>query len=394
MGFNILYVGFFSLPDKDAAANRVMNNAKALRECGHNVIFIDEQVDYEYESIEQSLHIINGFETWTVRRPDSKIDFLRKMVSIASIKTVIGTLEKVDMIIAYNYPAIALFRLKTFCKRNNIILVSDCTEWYSGKEYSFPLSMLSAIDSFLRMCIIQKKLDGLICISEYLADYYKRVPHTLVVPPLVDTEGEIWSSEPVPFDGNKLNLVYAGNPGKSKEHLLPIIESIDKSTNKQSIVFRIVGITKEQFLSIYSNNTILPEGSDEWLIFLGRKTHSETINIIKSSDYMIFIRDRNRVTMAGFSTKFVEAITCGTAVITTDTGELKKYIEKLNAGYLVNSDDRLREILSQDLNILYEQAKIRDDDSRVFDYRRYLQLFDDWLAGFMNNKGGTNDEGH
>lgn len=40
---NILYVGFFELPDKDAAANRVMNNAKALVDSGHNVIFIDEK---------------------------------------------------------------------------------------------------------------------------------------------------------------------------------------------------------------------------------------------------------------------------------------------------------------------------------------------------------------
>lgn len=382
MGFNILYVGFFSLPDKDAAANRVMNNAKALRECGHNVIFIDEQVDYCYSQLLESKHYEYGFETWTVRRPDSKIDFLRKMVSIASIKTVIGKLEKVDMVIAYNYPAIALFKLKTFCKRNNIILVSDCTEWYSGKEYSFPLNIFSAVDSFLRMRVIQKRLDGLICISEYLADYYKRVPHTLVVPPLVDTGSEIWKTEYTAFDGNKLNLVYAGNPGKSKEHLLPIIESINKSTNKQSIVFRIVGITKEQFISIYSNNNILPEGSDEWLIFLGRKTHEDTINIIKSSDYMIFIRDRNRVTMAGFSTKFVEAITCGTAVITTDTGELKKYIEWINAGTVVNDGEELKQFLSMDKDTLFNRSLISEKMTKIFDYRQYMNSFDAWLSGF------------
>lgn len=35
---NILYIGFFSLPDKDAAANRVISNAMALREAGNRVL--------------------------------------------------------------------------------------------------------------------------------------------------------------------------------------------------------------------------------------------------------------------------------------------------------------------------------------------------------------------
>ena len=37
---NILYIGAFRLPNLDAAAPRVLNNAKAMREAGHNVKFI------------------------------------------------------------------------------------------------------------------------------------------------------------------------------------------------------------------------------------------------------------------------------------------------------------------------------------------------------------------
>ena len=36
----ILYVGGFQLPDKNAAAQRVVNIAKALRDLGHEVIFL------------------------------------------------------------------------------------------------------------------------------------------------------------------------------------------------------------------------------------------------------------------------------------------------------------------------------------------------------------------
>ena len=37
---NIVYIGAFRLPDLDAAAPRVLNNAKAFRALGHNVRFI------------------------------------------------------------------------------------------------------------------------------------------------------------------------------------------------------------------------------------------------------------------------------------------------------------------------------------------------------------------
>ena len=44
---SVLYVGGFELPDKNAAAHRVINNAKILRELGYRVIFCG--VDREKE---------------------------------------------------------------------------------------------------------------------------------------------------------------------------------------------------------------------------------------------------------------------------------------------------------------------------------------------------------
>ena len=37
----ILYIGGFELPDKNAAAHRVVANGKALRELGYSVVFFD-----------------------------------------------------------------------------------------------------------------------------------------------------------------------------------------------------------------------------------------------------------------------------------------------------------------------------------------------------------------
>lgn len=378
MGFNILYVGFFSLPDKDAAANRVMNNAKALRECGHNVIFIDEQVDYEYESIEQSLHIINGFETWTLKRPQNQKEYFRKMVSIQDIIKVVSIYKKIDLIIAYNYPAIALWKLLCFCIKRGIKIASDCTEWYSGKEYSFPKNILCAIDSCLRMRVVNKKLDGIICISDYLEKYYEKNKHIKVVniPPLVDKKNAIWEQKRISLDTQRINLVYAGNPGKSKENLLPIIAAINLAKKDNVFRFHIVGITEQQFIDLYPEATSLVNKMNGSIIFYGRKTHSETIRIIQASDYMIFIRENNRVSNAGFSTKFVEAISCGTAVITTNTGSLEKYINKYNLGYIVHSEKELVTVFDSLSKCMRNKSSI---DDNLFHYNNYKDAIDNWM---------------
>ncbi len=46
----ILYVGGFELPDKNAAAHRVLSNGKIFRELGYNVVFIDVDKSLQYES--------------------------------------------------------------------------------------------------------------------------------------------------------------------------------------------------------------------------------------------------------------------------------------------------------------------------------------------------------
>lgn len=373
---NILYVGFYELPDKDAAANRVVNNAKALQDAGHVVIFMDEKKNGVSKNILYNKSNINNADVWSVLRPVSFMQYIKKMVSISKIINVVEQYKKIDVIIVYNYPSIALDKLNRYCKQRQIKLVSDCTEWYSGKEYSFPKSIFSALDSYLRMCVIQKKMDGIICISSYLENYYK-YQCTLKIPPLVDINSAVWKQEIYKWNTNKLNIIYAGNPGKSKELILPILQSIENSINKENIVFRIVGITKEEFNAIYPDNKKLLEKLKDSVFFLGKVSHSETIKLVASSDYMIFMRPRNRVSMAGFSTKFVEAISCGTAVITTNTGDLKDIIEKNNVGVIVNNTEELIDYLNNDINFLKKNAVVRD--KCLFSYEKYVQVFNDWI---------------
>lgn len=377
MNKNILYIGFFSLPDKEAAANRVMNNAKALRKAGNQVFFLDEQQTSECNLLE-SEHDVLGFRTWSAQRPSDFLGLLRKMTSIESVIMLIEKIKDIDAVIAYNYPAIAMFKLINYCKKNNIKIASDCTEWYSGKDYRFPMNILSAGDSFLRMKYVQKKLDGIIAISKYLRNYYKKCENVIFVPPLVDKEDEIWRQELYEFDKQKLNLVYTGNLGKSKEIFLPIINALERSVNKNNIVLRIVGATKEQFLKLCPDAA---EKLNDSILFYGRISHAESLKVLLSSDYMVFLREKNRVTMAGFSTKFVEAISCGISVITNDTGNLKEYIQKLDCGYILENEMDLKSIFDKNITEMKEKNNLYD--MNLFDYREYVDIFEAWIENMI-----------
>lgn len=376
----ILYCGFYSLPDKDAAANRVINNAKALREAGNEVLFLDEQQNCD-NILLNTEHNVLGFRTWSALRPKSFRRLLSKMISIENIIHLIEWVNGVDAILVYNYPSIAMLKLSKYCRKHNIKLASDCTEWYSGKDYRFPMNVLSALDSSLRMRYAQKKLDGIICISSFLSNYYKKCKNTVFVPPLVDKSEDKWISDVYAFDKNKLNLIYTGNLGKSKETFLPIIEAIEESVNKENIVFRVVGATKDEFLRICPTEEKINKMKDS-IIFYGRVSHTESLKILRASDYIIFLRDRNRVTMAGFSTKFVEALSCGTPVITTNTGDILRYVSELNCGYIVDNEHPLCMLLNNNIEEL-KTTKIRITNTDLFDYRQYVSVFEKWIEDII-----------
>jgi len=67
----IVYIGGFELPDKNAAAHRVINNSKAFRELGYKVVFIDASKDNNTSiDILKTKKEYFGFDTYSVPYPN------------------------------------------------------------------------------------------------------------------------------------------------------------------------------------------------------------------------------------------------------------------------------------------------------------------------------------
>jgi glycosyltransferase involved in cell wall biosynthesis len=378
---HILYVGAFDLPDHNAAALRVYNNAQIFKELNYKVSFLGINPEQKENKIIQQPN--SDFDIFTQRKPKGLVDFMKYTLSIKNTKETIDLIGNIDFLILYDFQAIPNLRLLNYCKRKNINIIADCTEWTTTTSFSFLRRIIKSIDTFIKMRLVNKYNDGLIVISEYLSKYYKN-QRTLLLPPL----NSILRIDFAEYDKKKNSdsriLFFSGSIGDGKEHIDLLIDSIVAQPNLDKIRLYLVGFTEQQYINEYSAYT-----PDSRILFFGKKTHEETIKLLKTSHYGVLIRKKSRKTMAGFSTKLCEYISNGIYVIGTDTSDIKKYIKHQINGYIVHDDknsiqDLLRNINSR--NDLYLNKQTFQSNHNPFYYRNYIEQAKKFLEDLERSK--------
>lgn len=367
----VLYIGGFELPDKNAAAHRVLSNAKIFRKLGKKVVFIGVDKSLPLDSDIMKTHMeVQGFEAYAVPYPQGSKSWIKYLTNIADYIQVCNKLGKIEMMILYNFQAIAMKKLMFFCEKNAIKCCADVTEWRSAKGEGIIYRILKDSDTWYRMRILHKKLDGLIVISKYLENYYRTCKNVVYIPVLVDCSEEKWTNS-YPKSKSQLKIVYAGNPGR-KDRLDKLIEALDNV--QREYLLDVIGITAEQYLKYYPQHTDLIHSNNK-IVFHGRLSHLETLDYIKRANYSCFFRENDRVSKAGFPTKFAEAITSGTPVITNQTSDLKEFIKNDKNGYLIE----LTEINSME-KYFESVPYVIDIEKLQFDYHTYISS----VEKFMN----------
>lgn len=362
-----LYLGGFNLPDKNAAAQRVVANAKILRALDYEVRLVglgQACETFEYE----------GFSCTNLPYPRSASQWLQYLTSIKRYLLYFD--PNPQLVIAYNHPAWALEKLRKYCQRRSIKIVADCTEWYTP-EGNVLYKLIKGLDTKSRMEKIQPKLDGIISISRFLHEYYSsHGTKSIQLPPLVDFEEKKWSKTPsFEFDRDQkaLKLVYAGSPGH-KDRLDTIVNVVIRQNDIRPVFFMIIGLDEAQFRDLYGFTDVIPD----YILFKGRMSHGEVLSALRTADFQVFVREENITTRAGFPTKFVESISAGLPVITNLTSNLDEYLVDGRNGFVVDtsSEDALRESFKRVLNVSLEEVETvkATIDCSTFDYRRYVGL--------------------
>ncbi len=365
----IIYAGGFELPDKNAAANRVVSNGKIFNSLGYKTVFAGTSyADEHFEGLRAV-----GENMYESSRPKSSLEWIKRMFSIKDIEALIKADGDVGAVILYNMPFLTLMKAKIVLKKQGIKVCYDCTEWTAFTDGSFLKRVYKAFDEILVRNFAHFVADKIIVISSLMAEKYKKNKSLVIIPPLVDINDPVWHQKVTDKEPG-FEFCFAGVPDGNKERLDTIVRafySIDANAR-----LRIIGITEEDFQKIYPDFH-LKKSEDKELIFMGRLSHSDALKYVKNCDCYIFIRNSDRRNNAGFPTKFAEAFTCGVPIITTNVSDVGSYLEN---GCLLNevSEEGVgKAMLSQ---LAKSNLKQKAQLNRAFHFESYKDKIINWLG--------------
>jgi len=352
MNKKVLYIGGFELPDCNAAAQRVIGIGKAIRKLGYEVIFLNARKQYEAGDAQWKEYF--SFRCWEYRR-ENDFDYL------FCGNTVLGIIKQIKpaVVIAYNYPAVALSRICCYCKKNSIRCISDVTEWYEAKGNLFHKAV-KQFDVNLRMYCVLLQMDGIIAISRYLDNYYRKLVPTVMIPPTVDCTDEKWNTEQKENRTDVTHFVYAGSPSASKERLDLTVDAICACAQTHKVRLDVIGITAQQFSELYGRC----EREYRGVYFCGRIDHKGVVKLVTKADWAIIIRESSRMVQAGFPTKLVESISCGTPVIVNPFSNICDYLDETNS--LITDIGNLHQTIEKACTLRCTP------DKNQFDYSKFI----------------------
>lgn len=387
----IIYIGTFRLPFFDAAAARVLNVSRSLRLAGHEVNFISwggAQSNSDY--CDDSITHIDGFPFIVTNEMDFKGGIISKAKGWLTHgnktkKLLKEQLGNYDVIISYNCSLINW--LIPFCRKHNIYLVSDLTEWYSYRE----LKLIELPGYFINMYCSQRKVKNKIVISSFLNNYYKD-SHNIVVPATCDsteTKWQIGAQKRKSIDGtfDGITLFYAGTPAR-KDAVHYVIGAVQRLIDEGvKMRFMILGINREDYLTKYSD--LLPQKDlNERILFLGRVPQEDVPSYYAIADFMVLLREQTRKSNAGFPTKFSESIISGTPVIANLTSDLKRYLQDGITGFVVEnpSEDAIYYTLKDKVSLLSrDDVNVLKSNVRSISVQLDYHSFVEPLRDFMDN---------
>lgn len=377
----ILYFGGFNFITNNASSIRVIENARFFESLGiktmvYGKINLDDK---------ETFTPIKGIEVRDIRKTDNdsqNIDFTTNIDRIKIAYNSIKNQYNNIIIITYNYPPIAFSKLIKFSQVNKIVLIPDITEWY-GIDGGFTImkGIRLALNEW-RMHFLNKKCKNMIVASSYLEKKYKN-SNTLRLPFVTIQKSNF--NKKIEIDLNNLSFVYAGSPGKnfSKDRLDIIIKAFAKTKYKHSnFTLNIVGLEKSELLAIKEIKEDVLLLSENIKCF-GRVSNDICVSIIKSSNFVIFARDKTRANNAGYPTKVFEAFKYGLPVITNKTSDIDLHVTNENGFMVENATineflEVIESILTSKKVILLEKTENCRNYNPFF-YKNYKKNTEDFF---------------
>jgi glycosyltransferase involved in cell wall biosynthesis len=344
---NIVILGHFVYPSGSAQASRIRHFAKGFIRHGHQVSVIttipfckndnipnhtwlkDEKVSYCHVSKHEKVLSSKQFLVEILRSQSKAIDVLADLNSERPI----------DVVMIYSNWYVGMQKISSYCKKNGILTLREVNEWFDSR--SFRHGVLNPFYWDRELCVKcgVPKADGIIAISSYLEEYYKKKNNKVVrIPAIIDVEGFAKGIPRSVVKNDCFHLTYLGSLVWRDGPLLMLkaVESVLQQGEKMFL--NIVGTDGQSgdALEAYKyveNRTSLKKHVKFW----GRVSDEQVLERLSASDALLFTRLPSRAAKAAFPTRLPEYLATGTPVISSDVSDIANYLDRDKDIVLVKS---------------------------------------------------------
>lgn len=368
-------------PCEDAGAIRQHATAKILEALGYHVMVVGygkstnmrilnyDGIDYISCRTKSQNKYVRAFYRATFS--DRMMRFFKKKCRNASL-----------ILVADVFPP-SIKKIARYAKNKDITLVHDSVEWFSPEQFK---DGENSKTYKMRDEINTKLMDQnwrIMAISSYLEEHFaNRCEKAIRVPVIMDIHS-IECNLAQKDVGQKIRFAYVGSPGK-KDYLKNIIEGFALLLDEQKarVDLHIVGVNEQQLKTVCDVSEASLEQLSGVLTAHGRVPHDEAIRYVREADYTLLFRDASlRYAKAGFPTKIVESLSCGTPPICNLSSDLGMYLKDGENAHIArdHSPSSIRDALEKALNSTNEhrmemRKTARKTAEDCFDYHQYVEI--------------------
>ena len=322
-------------PEGDAGAVRQHAFAKMLSEMDYDVLVIGYG-----KPTKGNVEFYDGIKYISFRENSNNKAFRiwnRMMFGNKFYKYIIKNYLELDLLFVVDLMPNAFKKIIKLKKRYNCTLIHDSVELYSKDEFKFgKYDIAYKRKDFTNTKVINENWN-VIAISTYLKKHFQKLANkTIRIPVIMDIKKIDFRMKVKPND--KIVFSYAGGPGK-KDFLREIINgfALLNSNELKKIEINIIGVNKQQLINLCEVDEKAIDALGTCLKIHGRVERSKAVDYIKNSDYSLLIRDENlRYAKAGFPTKIVESLACGTPPLCNYSSDLELYLEDKKNSIIAN----------------------------------------------------------
>ncbi len=391
---NIVYAADVMFPKGEASSNRVALNILALAAGNYEVRLIARERGRACSELEGTItalpagarvSFVQDATNADVRNPASVLAAMAERQVDSNTKAIILT---------GGYGRLFSL-LRRVSLRRRVPLVTEVMEWFANKHFRHgvlnKMWLRTQFGMYFQFC----HSDGIIAISRYLENYYKkRVPRVVRIPPLINVESAQWPSvNAVSTRAGALNLVFIGS--WTRERWNTVLTALaELRAAALNIHIHVCGGRASELL-----DNARCRGVAESLTVHDRLPEGALYALIAKSDFGLLLRDDERWSRACFPSKLPEIMACGTPMLCNLTSDLEEYLEdgynsllvpNARVDAFVATIKRAAGLADSERESLHTQAR---ETSRRFHYAHFTQAFGGFIegvsAGYATNSRGA-----